>query len=100
MGELSQEERLVVARARKIQRFLSQPFQVAETFTGTPGVYVSLKNTILGFNRILDGLTLNYLYIFKLINKLKGELDDIPENAFYMVGDIDEVLQKAEASAV
>merc|ERR1719511_313190 len=83
MGELSQEERLVVARARKIQRFLSQPFQVAETFTGTPGVYVSLKNTILGFNRILD-----------------GELDDVPENAFYMVGDIDEVLQKAEASAV
>merc|ERR1712038_583398 len=83
MGELSQEERLVVARARKIQRFLSQPFQVAETFTGTPGVYVSLKNTILGFNRILD-----------------GELDNIPENAFYMVGDIDEVLQKAEASAV
>jgi F-type H+-transporting ATPase subunit beta len=83
MGELSQEERLVVARARKIQRFLSQPFQVAETFTGTPGVYVSLKNTILGFNRILD-----------------GELDDIPENAFYMVGDIEEVLQKAEASAV
>jgi len=83
MGELSQEERLVVARARKIQRFLSQPFQVAETFTGTPGVYVSLKNTIIGFNRILD-----------------GELDDIPENAFYMVGDIDEVLQKAEASAV
>merc|ERR1712064_155453 len=83
MGELSHEERLVVARARKIQRFLSQPFQVAETFTGTPGVYVSLKNTILGFNRILD-----------------GELDDVPENAFYMVGDIDEVLQKAEASAV
>jgi len=83
MGELSQEERLVVARARKIQRFLSQPFQVAETFTGTPGVYVSLKNTILGFNRILD-----------------GELDDIPENAFYMVGDIEEVLQKAEAQAV
>merc|ERR1711992_272545 len=82
MGELSQEERLVVARARKIQRFLSQPFQVAETFTGTPGVYVALKNTLLGFNRILD-----------------GELDDIPENAFYMVGDIDEVLQKAEASA-
>merc|ERR1712227_112693 len=82
MGELSQEERLVVARARKIQRFLSQPFQVAETFTGTPGVYVSLKNTILGFNRILD-----------------GELDDVPENAFYMVGDIDEVLQKAETLA-
>jgi len=83
MGELSQEERLVVARARKIQRFLSQPFQVAETFTGTPGVYVALKNTLVGFNRILD-----------------GELDDVPENAFYMVGDIEEVLQKAEAAAV
>merc|ERR1719486_828949 len=83
MGELSQEERLVVARARKIQRFLSQPFQVAETFTGTPGVYVSLANTIVGFNQILG-----------------GELDNIPENAFYMVGDIDEVLQKAEAQAV
>merc|ERR1711887_131388 len=83
MGELSQEERLVVARARKIQRFLSQPFQVAETFTGTPGVYVSLANTIVGFNQILD-----------------GELDHIPENAFYMVGDIDEVLQRAEAQAV
>merc|ERR1712131_312840 len=69
MGELSQEERLVVARARKIQRFLSQPFQVAETFTGTPGVYVSLANTIVGFNKILD-----------------GELDNVPENAFYMVG--------------
>merc|ERR1712176_77131 len=83
MGELSQEERLVVNRARKIQRFLSQPFQVAETFTGTPGVYVSLANTIAGFNKILD-----------------GELDNVPENAFYMVGDIDEVLQKAEAQAV
>merc|ERR1711970_74496 len=83
MGELSQEERLVVARARKIQRFLSQPFQVAETFTGTPGVYVSLANTIVGFNKILD-----------------GELDTIPENAFYMVGDIDEVMQKAEQQAV
>merc|ERR1712174_112548 len=83
MGELSQEERLVVARARKIQRFLSQPFQDAETFTGTPGVYVALKNTLVGFNRILD-----------------GELDDVPENAFYMVGDIEEVLQKAEAAAV
>merc|ERR1711876_139164 len=83
MGELSQEERLVVARARKIQRFLSQPFQVAETFTGTPGVYVSLKDCITGFNQILD-----------------GELDGVPENAFYMVGDIDEVMQKAEAQAV
>merc|ERR1711937_689861 len=82
-GELSQEEKLTVNRARKIQRFLSQPFQVAETFTGTPGVYVSLANTIVGFNKILD-----------------GELDNVPENAFYMVGDIDEVLQKAEAQAV
>jgi len=79
MGELSQEEKLIVGRARKIQRFLSQPFQVAETFTGTPGVYVSLANCIKGFNRILS-----------------GELDDVPENAFYMVGDIEEVLAKAE----
>merc|ERR1719240_2218740 len=83
MGELSQEEKLTVNRARKIQRFLSQPFQVAETFTGTPGVYVSLANTIVGFNRILS-----------------GELDDVPEAAFYMVGDIDEVMQKAETLAV
>merc|ERR1712029_911554 len=82
MDELSEEDKLTVARARKIQRFLSQPFQVAEVFTGTPGVYVSLANTILGFNRILA-----------------GELDDIPEAAFYMVGDIDEVLQKAETLA-
>lgn len=83
MGELSQEEKLVVNRARKIQRFLSQPFQVAETFTGTPGVYVSLANTISGFNQILA-----------------GELDDVAEGAFYMVGDIDEVMQKAETLAV
>merc|ERR1711992_127978 len=82
MGELSQEERLTVNRARKIQRFLSQPFQVAETFTGTPGVYVSLANTIAGFNQILA-----------------GELDDVPEGAFYMVGDIDEVMQKADTLA-
>merc|ERR1712176_671748 len=82
MDELSEEDKLKVARARKIERFLSQPFQVAETFTGTPGVYVSLANTILGFNRILA-----------------GELDDVPEAAFYMVGDIDEVLQKAETLA-
>jgi len=83
MGELSQEEKLVVNRARKIQRFLSQPFQVAETFTGTPGVYVSLANTISGFNQILA-----------------GELDDVPEGAFYMVGDIDEVMQKADTLAI
>jgi len=78
MGELSAEEKLTVQRARKIQRFLSQPFQVAETFTGTPGRYVSLKDTIAGFTSILA-----------------GELDHIPEVAFYMIGDIDEVLSKA-----
>merc|ERR1711979_107258 len=83
MGELSAEDKLTVQRARKIQRFLSQPFTVAETFTGTPGVYVSLANCILGFNRILA-----------------GELDEIPEAAFYMVGDIDEVLAKADTLAV
>ena len=99
MGELSQEERLVVARARKIQRFLSQPFQVAETFTGTPGVYVSLANTIVGFNKILDGKILLQSLEHEN-NGILGELDNVPENAFYMVGDIDEVLQKAEAQAV
>merc|ERR1712176_209173 len=78
MGELSQEEKLTVQRARKIQRFLSQPFQVAETFTGTPGKLVSLADTIKGFNQILD-----------------GELDHLPEGAFYMVGDINEVSEKA-----
>merc|ERR1712048_922167 len=78
MGELSAEDKLTVQRARKIQRFLSQPFTVAETFTGTPGRYVSLKDTISGFTQILD-----------------GELDAIPEVAFYMVGDIEEVKSKA-----
>merc|ERR1712048_727077 len=78
MGELSAEDKLTVQRARKIQRFLSQPFTVAETFTGTPGRYVSLKDTIAGFTQILD-----------------GELDAIPEVAFYMVGDIEEVKSKA-----
>merc|ERR1712088_693619 len=78
MGELSQEEKLTVQRARKIQRFLSQPCQVAETFTGTPGKLVNLDNTMKGFNMILD-----------------GELDHLPEGAFYMVGDIDEVQEKA-----
>nr|XP_002128220.1 ATP synthase subunit beta, mitochondrial [Ciona intestinalis] len=82
MGELSQEEKLTVTRARKIQRFLSQPFQVAETFTGTPGKLVSLKDTMIGFNRILE-----------------GELDHLPEGAFYMVGDIQEVLTKADQIA-
>ena len=79
MDELSDEDRLTVARARKIQRFLSQPFHVAEVFTGTPGVFVKLEDTIKGFKGILDGL-----------------YDDIPEQAFYMVGTIEDVLKKAE----
>jgi F-type H+-transporting ATPase subunit beta len=78
MDELSEEDRLVVARARKIQRFLSQPFHVAEAFTGTPGVYVELKDTISGFKEIVD-----------------GKYDDLPEQAFYMVGTIDEAIEKA-----
>merc|ERR1711953_980941 len=82
MGELSAEEKLTVNRARKIQRFLSQPFQVAETFTGTPGRYVALKDTMNGFEEILD-----------------GALDTTPEVAFYMVGDIAEVKSKASELA-
>ncbi len=80
MDELSEEDKLAVARARKIQRYLSQPFFVAEVFTGSPGKYVSLKDSIAGFKAILS-----------------GELDDIPEQAFYMVGGIDEVREKAKA---
>ncbi|MFM7615675.1 MAG: F0F1 ATP synthase subunit beta, partial [Synechococcales cyanobacterium] len=76
---LSEEDRLVVARARKIERFLSQPFFVAEVFTGSPGKYVTLSDTIKGFNQILA-----------------GELDGLPEQAFYMVGSIDEAIAKAE----
>ncbi|ADG93993.1 ATP synthase F1, beta subunit [Arcobacter nitrofigilis DSM 7299] len=79
MDELSEEDKLVVSRARKIERFLSQPFFVAEVFTGSPGKYVELKDTITGFQGILD-----------------GKYDSIPEMAFYMVGGIDEVLAKAE----
>jgi F-type H+-transporting ATPase subunit beta len=82
MGELSAEEKLTVTRARKIQRFLSQPFTVAETFTGTPGRYVSLKDTIVGFTQILG-----------------GQHDTVPEVAFYMVGDIEEVATKASELA-
>ncbi len=78
MDELSDEDKLSVARARKIQRFLSQPFFVAEVFTGSPGKYVSLKETIRGFQGILD-----------------GEYDELPEQAFYMVGTIDEAVEKA-----
>ncbi len=79
MDELSDEDKQAVSRARKIQRFLSQPFFVAEVFTGSPGKYVSLKETLASFKAILD-----------------GELDDIPEQAFYMVGGIDEVKEKAK----
>jgi len=78
MDELSEDDKLVVARARKIQRFLSQPFQVAEVFTGTPGKLVPLDETIAGFHEILT-----------------GQHDDKPENAFYMVGNINEVADKA-----
>ncbi|KGK86614.1 ATP F0F1 synthase subunit beta [Desulfosporosinus sp. HMP52] len=79
MDELSEEEKLIVARARKIQRFLSQPFSVAEVFTGTPGKYVPLKDTIRGFKEIAD-----------------GKYDDISEAAFLMVGPIEEVIEKAK----
>ena len=79
IDELSEEDRLVVARARKVERFLSQPFFVAEVFTGSPGKYVSLEDAMKGFNMVLS-----------------GELDDLPEQAFYLVGDINEAIQKAE----
>ena len=80
MEELSEADKLTVSRARKIQRFLSQPFSVAETFTGTPGKYVPLKETIRGFKAIID-----------------GEMDEYPENAFFNVGTIDEVIGKVKA---
>ena len=79
MDELSEEDKLVVERARKIEKYLSQPFFLAEVFTGSPGKYISLEDTIAGFKGILE-----------------GKYDDLPENAFYMVGSIDEVLAKAE----
>ncbi len=79
LDELSEEDRLTVARARKVERFLSQPFFVAEVFTGSPGKYVSLADTILGFNGLLD-----------------GKYDDLPEQSFYLVGDINEAIEKAE----
>ena len=81
MDELSEEDKLTVARARKMQRFLSQPFFVAEVFTGTPGKFVSLKDTIASFKAILA-----------------GEYDHLPEQAFYMVGNIDEVVARGEAA--
>lgn len=79
MDELSEEDKLVVARARKVQRFLSQPFHVAEQFTGTPGKYVPIKETIEAFKEVIA-----------------GNMDDIPEQAFYMVGNLDEVQEKAK----
>jgi len=79
IDELSEEDRLTVARARKVERYLSQPFFVAEIFTGSPGEYVSLADTIKGFSMVLN-----------------GELDDLPEQAFYLVGNIDQVIAKAE----
>jgi F-type H+-transporting ATPase subunit beta len=78
MDELSEDDKLTVARARKIQRFLSQPFFVAEAFTGSPGKYVKLKDTVKSFREIVE-----------------GKYDDLPEQAFYMVGPIEEVVEKA-----
>jgi F-type H+-transporting ATPase subunit beta len=82
MDELSEQDKLVVARARKVQRFLSQPFHVAETFTGNPGKYVKLPETIRGFKEIVE-----------------GKHDNLPEQAFYMVGTIEEAIEKAKKIA-
>jgi F-type H+-transporting ATPase subunit beta len=82
MDDLAPEDKLAVARARKIQRFLSQPFHVAEVFTGSPGKYVTLAETIRGFKMIVA-----------------GECDHLPEQAFYMVGTIDEAFEKAKKMA-
>jgi F-type H+-transporting ATPase subunit beta len=82
MDELSEEDKMVVARARKIQRFLSQPFHVAEVFTGSPGKLVSLEDTIKGFKGIVA-----------------GEYDHLPEQAFYMVGGMDEAIEKGKKLA-
>jgi F-type H+/Na+-transporting ATPase subunit beta len=82
IDELSDEDKITVARARKIQRFLSQPFHVAEVFTNVPGAYVKIEDTVRGFKEIVE-----------------GKHDDIPEQAFYMVGGIDEVLEKAKKMA-
>ena len=82
MDELSEDDKLTVARARKLQRFLSQPFHVAEVFTGTPGEFVQLEDTIKGFKAIVD-----------------GDYDDIPEAAFYMVGPMEQAMEKANRLA-
>ena len=79
MDELSEEDKLIVARARKIQRFMSQPFHVAEIFTGTPGVLMKIEDTIKGFKGLCD-----------------GDYDHLPEAAFYMVGTIEDAIAKAE----
>ncbi|HXN07934.1 MAG TPA: F0F1 ATP synthase subunit beta, partial [Nitrospiria bacterium] len=78
MDELSEDDKLTVARARKIQKFLSQPFHVAEAFTGSPGRYVKLKETVKGFKELVE-----------------GKHDNLPEQAFYMVGTIEEAVEKA-----
>ena len=82
MDELSEEDKLVVSRARKIQRFLSQPFHVAEVFTGIPGKFVQIEDTVRSFKAVVD-----------------GEYDHLPEAAFYMVGGIEEAVAKAEKMA-
>jgi len=82
MDELSEEDKITVARARKIERFLSQPFHVAEVFTGFPGIFVDLKDTVRSFKALVN-----------------GEYDHLPEAAFYMVGTIEDVVAKAEKLA-
>ena len=82
MDELSEDDKLVVSRARKVERFLSQPFHVAEVFTGSPGKLVSLEDTIRGFKGLVN-----------------GDYDHLPEQAFYMVGNIDEAIAKAQKMA-
>ncbi len=82
MDELSEEDKLTVARARKIERFLSQPFDVAEVFTGSPGIQVDIKDTVKGFKGLCD-----------------GDYDHLPEAAFYMVGTIEDAVAKAEKMA-
>jgi F-type H+-transporting ATPase subunit beta len=82
MDELSEEDRLTVSRARKLERFFSQPFHVAEQFTGTPGEYVRLEDTIRGFKEVLE-----------------GKHDELPEQAFYMVGTIEDAIEKAKRLA-
>jgi F-type H+-transporting ATPase subunit beta len=79
MDELSEDDKILVARARKIEKFLSQPFFVAEVFTGTPGKYVKLEDTIRSFQELIS-----------------GKYDDLPEQAFYMVGSIEEAIEKAK----